>query len=105
MAAPLLLLAIIAIATAWAALQPRVPVDTFGARIRQKINAYDVVLYRGPGLNNPRENVWIAQSFVDPSVGNPLINASTLGILWVAAAALHAALQRRRSRSLQRTTS
>jgi len=90
MAAPLLLLAIIAIGTAWAALQPRVPVQAFGPRIRQKIDAYDVVHYRGPGLNNPRENVWIAHSFVDPSVANPLINASTLGMLWVAAAALHA---------------
>jgi len=89
MIAPLLLLAIIAIGTAWAALLPRVPVQAFGPRIRQKIDAYDVVLYRGPGLNNPRENVWIAHSFVDPSVANPLINVSTLGMLWVAAAALH----------------
>jgi hypothetical protein len=96
-AAPLLVLAAIAIAAAWAALQPPVPADAFARRIQQKINAYDVVLYRGPGLINPAEKVWIARSFVDPSRANPLVNASTLGMLWVAAAAVHAFAVSRRS--------
>ena len=89
-----LLIAAVGAATIWTARQPRIDDWAFIGRIEQKIEAYDLVRYRGPSPR-PGTKIWIARSFTDPAAGNRILNISTFAALWVVASSAITALWRR----------
>jgi len=88
------LLIALAVGAAWAAAQPRVDPDAYVVRIEQKIEAYDVVRYRGPS-GTPGSKVWLARSLVEPEHAHRVINVTTVGLVAVLLSALAPLLPRK----------
>ena len=95
-------LAVVAIATVWTALQPRIAPSSFLTRTDEKVAAYDVVRYHGTVTTmRPGSRIWIARSMDTPGTGNPILNVSNLAVLWVVGASLATALWRRSTAVVQ----
>jgi hypothetical protein len=82
---------LLALATAWAATQRPMDPSAYVVRIEKRIEEYDVVRYRGPGIQ-PGSKVWLARSLRQPGVAHPIANATTISLVWIAVSSLAAAL-------------
>lgn len=92
--AGLVLAVLFAIAVAWAAMQPRIDAMQYVTHVERRIGEYDVVRYRGPHVRAGMK-VWIARSLVEEGVANRIVNATTIGVLWILLAAGFAAISSR----------
>jgi hypothetical protein len=82
LAPPLLALAVLGAAVAWAAVQPPLRVEPFIARVQEKIGAYDVVRWNGPTMMAPGSKIWVARTFVDERGAHAIANLATLLLGW-----------------------
>jgi hypothetical protein len=87
---PLLAALVFGGAVVWATLQPPLRVEPFILRIQQKIEAYDVVRWRGPTMMERGSKIWVARSLVDPNAAHPFANIATLFLAWTALVSLAA---------------
>lgn len=91
-------LVLFGIVMAWAAAMPDVDAYSWIARVEQRIGEYDAVRYRGPAVQ-PGMKVWLARTLLEPAAANRVVNVTTIGISWIALAAVAALIAALSSRA------